>query len=376
MPEDDTDRAAAEIRRPPVSELRKRSEERAAKRRAERAAKDELDAAAPPPPQAAHDAPPLVPVPKSKTWANQLVFPNDTQVAALRACGYASERVTHFVMVMACRQRKHFVAHVWQDAEPRKVEVLREILFIESLFWRAVTLSLVLTVLLLPLGAVARVPGGVLVHHLPNLALPPWWLPAAMPATLLVILLAWGALGWRGSVPMPWSISPTSTIWIDRPAMGRKRMGDEGQLLTKDTNLAPILKSCDRFIGLVSKDFFQRLWCVYELALFVHVHGRGSLTNGRVLLLSLEWPSCFHPFKAAFAKEELTQLRTFSCRQARCFKPADRADVLSAIREVFGSEQSFDAFVRTDVLELLERSQRNHSIRLLRGAWEALMNGV
>ena len=51
----------------------------------------------------------------------------------------------------------------------------------------------------------------------------------------------------------------------------------------------------------------------------------------------------FWPFKRTglTAKEE-EWITNFSCREARCFKPADRAAVLEAIRERFGSEELFD----------------------------------
>ena len=61
-------------------------------------------------------------------------------------------------------------------------------------------------------------------------------------------------------------------------------------------------------------------------------------------------PSVFSPFKSStLDASELELLRTFSCRNARAFKPADRATVLAAIREHWGSEDAFDAFVRTEL---------------------------
>ena len=43
--------------------------------------------------------------------------------------------------------------------------------------------------------------------------------------------------------------------------------------------------------------------------------------------------------------KELEPILSFSCRNAECFKPSDRAFVLGSIREEFGSEANFDKFV-------------------------------
>ena len=54
---------------------------------------------------------------------------------------------------------------------------------------------------------------------------------------------------------------------------------------------------------------------------------------------------------AVFKKHELTEaelgwLRDFRCRDARCFKASDRAEVMQAIRDAWGSEETFDTFMR------------------------------
>ena len=65
--------------------------------------------------------------------------------------------------------------------------------------------------------------------------------------------------------------------------------------------------------------------------------------SSKMLLLSLDWPSSFSPFKhTGLTNEEEEWITNFLCRDARCFKPSDRAAVLEAIRERFGSEEMFD----------------------------------
>ena len=83
----------------------------------------------------------------------------------------------------------------------------------------------------------------------------------------------------------------------------------------------------------------------YEFAYFTHYHGmhKTDTPSSKMLLLSLDWPSSFWPFKrTGLTEKEEEWITNFSCRDARCFKPADRAAVLEAIRERFGSEEHFD----------------------------------
>ena len=128
------------------------------------------------------------------------------------------------------------------------------------------------------------------------------------------------------------------------------------------------------------------------------MHGmhKSDAPSGKLLLLSLDWPSSFWPFKrTGLTEKEEEWITNFSCRDARCFKPADRAAVLEAIRERFGSEELFDEarparvqlkssptllsspnstrlssllyraqFVHTHLLTVLERSKRQYARQL------------
>ena len=76
----------------------------------------------------------------------------------------------------------------------------------------------------------------------------------------------------------------------------------------------------------------------------------GVTARGGAISLSLSWPSSFSPFKAAkLSEKELNWFRNFSCREASCFKPSDRAFVIDSIRKEFGSEENFDLFVATSL---------------------------
>ena len=98
----------------------------------------------------------------------------------------------------------------------------------------------------------------------------------------------------------------------------------------------------------------------------MHDMHKSDAPSGKLLLLSLKWPSSLWPFKrASVSKEEREWFANFSCRKAGCFKPADRAYVLAEIRKDFGSEEAFDHFVRTNLPAVLERSKREYSGKLM-----------
>ena len=83
----------------------------------------------------------------------------------------------------------------------------------------------------------------------------------------------------------------------------------------------------------------------------MHLPGAAS---GKLLLLSLDWPSSLNPMKRTrLSEHEMALITNFSCRDADCFMPRDRATVLEAIREKFGSEDAFDQFVRTHLPAVL-----------------------
>ena len=173
-------------------------------------------------------------------------------------------------------------------------------------------------------------------------------------------------------------------------------------MLLQDTNetkaagtesFGRFLELCDGMIAIVSKEYFTRLWCVYELATFCK-NNRESLDE-RLLLLSIAWPPVFSPLKSrTLTREELDWFEGFDClearrsasnrcaasgvlsarpcplppppahQQVRCSKPADRAFVLDAIRNNWGSEEEFNHFVRTDLPQIFQLSKHRYSRQL------------
>ena len=169
--------------------------------------------------------------------------------------------------------------------------MLREFLFLQALVGRTLVISLVLAVFLLPFGLALD---GFFA------ALPVWaaYVPSAIPLGLLACVLLSTLLSLLGLVPSamsPWALS-TSTIWIDKTGIDQS---SPEKTAAGVAAFPRILASCDKFVGLISPGYFRRLWCVYELATFTHMHGMHQVDapSGKMLLLSLDWPSSFSPFK-------------------------------------------------------------------------------
>ena len=91
----------------------------------------------------------------------------------------------------------------------------------------------------------------------------------------------------------------------------------------------------------------------------------------RIMILSLDWPGSLSCRKTSELDEVELQLKDFSCRTADCFKPADRATILAAIRDEWGSENEFDTFVRTELVRILENSKKAYKTKMVRTAYRS-----
>ena len=120
------------------------------------------------------------------------------------------------------------------------------------------------------------------------------------------------------------------------------------------------VESSEKMVAFVSAAYFERLWCVYELATFCKRHTGGELRR-RLLLLSLEWPSTLAPWKRhGLSAAEEGWLQHFRCVRAKCYKPSDRAMLLSRIRGEWGSEEAFDTFVHTELRAVMVQSKAQY----------------
>ena len=107
---------------------------------------------------------------------------------------------------------------------------------------------------------------------------------------------------------------------------------------------------------------------VYELATFCKRH-QGDELRRKLLLLSLKWPSTLAPWKRReLSAAEEGWLQGFRCVRAKCFKPSDRAMLLARIRDEWGTEEAFDAFVHTELREVMLQSKEQYQRRMARVA--------
>jgi len=215
----------------------------------------------------------------------------------------------------------------------------------------------------------------------------PWWAPATLPILSLVICLLWielSRLGYVRSRWTPWAFI-SSTFWLDAVCISQEseELNEVGNAST-----ATFLRRSENMIAFVSPKYFQRLWSVYELATFCKLHHEGAFEglDEKLLLLSLEWPrsswrsllmGCIRA--PVLSEDEAGMLRNFCCTNMMCSKPRDRAFVLQAIREQWGSETAFDQFVRDEMPGIMLASKRKYHLRHLRAmdkAFEMLFSAT
>jgi len=203
-------------------------------------------------------------------------------------------------------------------------------------------------------------PLGFALHSFFN-ELPPWMLPA-IPLAVLVGIAVWILLACVGLVPSshtPWALTPIE-VWLDTCCLCQD---------TPETIAAGIaafddvMRSSDRMVAFVSRDYFERLWSVYELATFCRMHPNDL--GRKLLLLSLAWPSTINPLRSKrLSRAEVEQLSNFCCLDAQCYKPSDRAMLLAKIRSDWGTEAAFDDFVRNNLLAIMQQSKERYQGQL------------
>ena len=211
----------------------------------------------------------------SQIWTTKPSFFGKVPLGSCYSMSYEAKRCTYFV------------SHSWRDDGRRKVQMLREFLFMQSLVGRTLVISLVLACFLFPFGFAIR-------GFFPSLPAGAAYVPSAIPLSLLALVLLWSLLSLLGLMPpalAPWALS-TSSIWIDKTGIDQTRAAAGVAAFPR------ILASCDKFVGLISPSYFHRLWCVYELATFTHMHSMHLVdaSSGKMLLLSLDWRSSFFLF--------------------------------------------------------------------------------
>lgn len=233
------------------------------------------------------------------------------------------------------------------------------------------------------------IPVGVLIHDTPGLHLgnAPWWSYAAASMAILLLRVVWCLLCESGWLPTEWGPWGWNTIWDisteDASAMGTcpsfwldNCCIDQTSDAAKQngiSNMKHYLANSNRLLILFTPDYLNRLWCVYELATYCKLHHTGADSNegkqAQLVFLGLSWPSYLSASRllrighrhVQLSVEERNKLASFACREARCYRPADRALVLSSIREQWGSEKNFDQFVRCVLPVVMEKGKQRYA---------------
>ena len=280
----------------------------------------------------------------------------------------------------------YFLSHAWVNGSERKVAMLREFLCLAPLLGQLIVTSFIMSVFLVPLGL-------AIAAYVP--AFPPW-LPCIIPLAALGAALLWIYASIHGCVPasyVPWALSG-KTLWLDRCCVCQKSAETAAAGVR---SFREVLLNCNCIVVFASAEYFRRLWCVYELAVFARTAIRDTekaqkdaiehnqknalqmpvpnveeVLSRRILILSLDWPGSLSCSKVAgLTDDEKRWLKEFSCRKAECFKPSDRATVLAAIRAEWGTkdesgEAVFDAFVQTKLVEIFAKSKQAYQKQLAR----------
>jgi len=238
--------------------------------------------------------------------------------------------------------------------------MLREFLCVQPLVGRALVIAPVFGAVLVPVGfAVNSYNRSV-----------PWWAVSLVPLGALAAVLLWLVLALLGLLPFtatPWALVPTR-LWLDRCCIDQST---PETIEAAFEGLPAILGQCDKMVAFASANYFRDLRCVYELATFCSSHRKDL--DSRLLLLSLRWPCSFSPCKrAALTKQERGWLESFACCEARCYKPSDRARLLEKIRQEWGAEERFEAFVQKDLVAIFARSKQRYQTQLVKVASKSL----
>jgi len=105
---------------------------------------------------------------------------------------------------------------------------------------------------------------------------------------------------------------------------------DQTDIATALACLPVYLAGCSKLVIFAGPTYVERLWCVVEIYTFLRMGG--SLDQIEV-----------HPFDAA----AMPAFETFEAEHAKCYSPDDKAKLLGAIQQAFGSTAPFNELVRS-----------------------------
>jgi len=244
-----------------------------------------------------------------------------------------------------CKRCDWFISHAWTDPGERKLRMLQEYLCLQDLLGIWMITFLFLAVFSLPVGFAIQ----------SEFKSFPGWALSIVIVIVMLLFLLWVCLSTKNIIPpkfAPWSFS-RQTVWLDKCCIDQRT---PERVKAGVYSFKRFLDNCNGMVAFVSSTYFTRIWCVYELASFCKM--LESDMERQLLLFSLDWPSSIIQCKSSkVSKDESAYFKEFKCRNAKCYKPADRAWVLEKIRNEWGSEQAFDKYVRNTLPSIFAESK-------------------
>jgi len=173
--------------------------------------------------------------------------------------------------------------------------------------------------------------------------------------SITVLLLSWpSAALWFPPCFAPWNVFGTGTtfwleglceeIWSDSNARVQGRLKQ--------------LRASNQLLVLFSSDTLSELWPVFELAMFSRWHKDENRLEDFIHMLGLDWDI----FTSDLQQSEEDRLLDFSCRQAWCWNPEDRAVLLNTIRDEWGTEQAFDEYVQQELPQIALKCKQRFAV--------------
>jgi len=117
-------------------------------------------------------------------------------------------------------------------------------------------------------------------------------------------------------------------------------------------HLEDFVQRCDGMVVLLSWQYFERLWCVYEWASFLVYH---RPENVQICVEAFLRPSS----RALY----VDAIKNFSVASAKCYHEADRTVLKTKVAQYYNSEEDFENFARSTAIALVARSACHRASR-------------
>lgn len=125
------------------------------------------------------------------------------------------------------------------------------------------------------------------------------------------------------------------TYWIDKTCIPQQH-----SLLMVCVNLIEeFLQKCDGMVVLLSWQYFERLWCVYEWAAFLICHDASNVT---ICVDAFLRPSTRHLY--------IKSVENFSVANSKCNNEGDRPVLAAKVAEYYNSTEAFEHFARSTAI--------------------------